>query len=138
MGKKLLITFSSIFVFLIISSAASAQNWAFVSSTGNGEFGSYVDVDTIKGDVNLKRFTMYHHFKGKKSYNDLPIARLLAQSVVNCKVRTIGYTEVTYAWADGRRRETVPIPASADVASSKPVLPDSVDEAILEFVCNHE
>jgi len=138
MGKKILINLSSVFVFLIISSAALAQNWAYVTSTGNGEFGSYVDVDSIKGDVNLKRFTMYHHFKGKKSYNDVPIARLLAQSVVNCKVRTIGYTEVTYDWADGRRRETVPIPASADVASSKPVLPNSVDEAILEFVCNHE
>lgn len=137
MEKKLLITFSSIFVFFIISSATLAQNWAFVTSTGNGEFGSYVDVDTITGDVNLKKFTMYHHFKGKKYYNDVPIARLISQSVVNCKVRAIGYTEVTYDWADGRPRETVTIPGDAEAASLKPVLPNSVDEAIVEFVCSY-
>ena len=137
MRKRLIVFTVSIFVVSVFSPGAWAESWIFVTSTGNGEYGSYVDTDTISDKGSLKYFDMYHHLKGSKSYNDFPIERLYSKSYVNCDGRTIGYIEVTYEWVNRMRKITMNIPASSQVASSMPVKPNSVDEAILDFVCSY-
>jgi hypothetical protein len=138
MRKGLIILTASIFVISVFTTGAWAENWVFVTSTGNGKYGSYVDTDSISEKGNLRYFDMYHHLKGSKSYKDFKIERLYAKSYVNCDARTIGYMQVTYEWVGKMRKITMNIPASSQVASSMPVRPDSVDEAILDFVCNYK
>lgn len=138
MRKKLIVFTVSIFVVSVFSTGAWAENWIFVTSTGNGEYGSYVDMDSISDKGSLRYFEMYHHLKGSKSYKDFPIERLYSKSYVNCDARTIGYIGVTYEWVGHMDKITMNIPASSQVASSMPVRPNSVDEAILDFVCNYK
>jgi hypothetical protein len=138
MRKGLIIFIVSILSVSIFSSGAWAEDWIFVTSTGNGKYGSYVDTDSISGEQNLKYFDMYHHLKGSKSYKDFEIERLYSKSYVNCDARTIGYIEVTYEWVNRMEKITMNIPGSSEVASSMPVKPNSVDEAILDFVCNYK
>jgi hypothetical protein len=138
MSKGLNIFIVSLLSVSIFSSGAWAENWIFVTSTGNGEYGSYVDTDSISEMGGLKYFEMYHYLKGSKSYKDFPIERLYAKSYVNCDARTIGYIEVTYEWVNRMEKVTMNIPGSSQVASSMPVRPNSVDEAILDFVCNYK
>lgn len=127
-----------IFAVCLFSSAGWAQNWIFVTSTGNGKYGSYVDTDSILDKGGLTYFDMYHHVKGSKSYKDFPIERLYSKSCVNCDARTIGYVQVTYEWVGKLEKIKMNIPSSSQVASSMPVRPDSVDEAILDFVCKYK
>ncbi|MGH7901174.1 MAG: surface-adhesin E family protein [Thermodesulfobacteriota bacterium] len=129
--------FSLLIVFVIVE-YSRAQNWIFVTSTGNGQIGSYVDVDSIEGTSEMKKFNMYHYFKGTKTVDSRPIERLFAKSYVNCNTRTIGYLEVEYEWSVGLDKEKVIIPARSEVSTSKPVRPNSVDEAILDFACNYQ
>lgn len=138
MKIKLLLACLVLSISFVIVDYSGAQNWMFVTSTGNGEIGSYVDVDSIEGIPELKRFMMYHYFKGTKTVDSRPIERLFAKSYVNCTARTIGYLEVEYEWSVGLDKEKVTIPASSEVSTSKPVRPNSVDEAILDFVCNYQ
>ena len=128
----------SLLILFVIVEDSRAQNWIFVTSTANGQIGSYVDVDSIGGIPELKKFTMYHYFKGTKTVDSRPIERLFAKSYVNCSTRTIGYLEVEYEWSVGLDKEKVIIPARSEVSTSKPVRPNSVDEAILGFVCNYQ
>lgn len=142
MMKKANFAFISIFILLVVVTSSYAEDWIFVTSTGSGEIGSYVDMESIdlyyKGPSNVKRFNMYHYFKGKKSFRDHPIERLYAASYVECEARTIGYDNVTYEWSFDGRKETHMIPPDSEVKMSKPVKPESVDEAILDFVCNYK
>ena len=137
MVKKLYITIVSLFIFSFIPSSVWAQNWIFVTSTGNGKYGSYVDIDSISVRGGLKYFDLYHHLKGDKSFKDAPIERLYGNSYVNCHAKTIGYIEVGYEWVGSMEKDKVIVPGSSKVASSMPVRPRSVDEAILEFVCSY-
>ena len=138
MRKGLNIFIVSMLSVFIFSSGARAENWIFVTSTGNGQYGSYVDTDSITDMGGLRYFEMYHHLKGSKSYKDFPIERLYSKSYVNCDARTIGYIEVAYEWVGHMEKVTMNIPASSQVASSMSVKPNSVDEAILDFVCNYK
>lgn len=138
MRKGLIIFAASIFASSVFSTGAWAENWVFVTSTGNGKYGSYVDTDSISEKGDLRYFDMYHHLKGSKSYNDFEIERLYSKSYVNCDATTIGYIEVTYEWVGRMEKITMNIPASSQVASSMDVRPNSVDEAILDFVCNYK
>ena len=138
MRKRLIILTVSIFVVSVFFTGAWAEDWIFVTSTGNGKYGSYVDMDSISEKGNLRYFDMYHHLKGSKSYKDFPIERLYSKSYVNCDARTIGYIEVTYEWVNRMEKITMNIPGSSEVASSMPVKPNSVDEAILDFVCKYK
>ncbi|HEX9667278.1 MAG TPA: surface-adhesin E family protein [Thermodesulfobacteriota bacterium] len=138
MRKRLIILTVSIFAVSVFFTGAWAEDWIFVTSTGNGKYGSYVDMDSISEKGNLRYFDMYHHLKGSKSYKDFPIERLYSKSYVNCDARTIGYIEVTYEWVNRMEKITMNIPGSSEVASSMPVKPNSVDEAILDFVCNYK
>jgi hypothetical protein len=137
MRKRLIIFTVSIFAVSVFSTGAWAEDWIFVTSTGNGEYGSYVDRDSMSERGNLMYFDMYHHLKGSKSYKDFPIERLYSRSYVNCDARTIGYIELKYEWVNRMEKVTMNIPGSSQVASSMPVKPNSVDEAILDFVCNY-
>ena len=138
MRKRLIILTVSIFAVSVFFTGAWAEDWIFVTSTGNGKYGSYVDMDSISEKGNLRYFDMYHHLKGSKSYKDFPIERLYSKSYVNCDARTIGYIEVTYEWVNRMEKITMNIPGSSEVASSMPVKPNSVDEAILDFVCKYK
>jgi hypothetical protein len=74
---------------------------------------------------------MYHNFSGYKQFRWIPIEKLIGKTLVNCDDKIVGYEEEQLQLGDGRtalkelKREL------------KPVRPDSVDEAILDFVCDH-
>lgn len=129
--KAFMLTFSFLNLF-IVNSDLMAENWVHVATASSNKIKSYVDVDSILDEDGNKKFTMYHHFNGSKKFRGTPIEKLIGFTVVNCEDKTIGYKEEQLKLIDGR------LAVKELKLKLKPVRPSSVDEAILEFVCNYK
>jgi hypothetical protein len=137
-GEKSLPHFVIALIVLLTIPDSIGEEWVRAVTYKEDKIESFVDTDSITDDGNLRYFDMYHQLKGSKSYKDFEIERLYSKSYVNCDARTIGYVEVTYEWVNRMEKIAMNIPGSSEVASSMPVKPNSVDEAILDFVCNYK
>jgi hypothetical protein len=129
--KKAYIAWISVIILLIMVSSARATSWVNAATAEENKVKAYVDVDSITKDGNQRRFWMYQDFRGVQSLDENPIEKTFGYDVVNCKDKTIQYLELIIERADGSRTRSKLKP------EVEPVRPDSVDEGILEFVCNY-
>ena len=132
MGKKIFMAWISVTVFFMIFSSARAKDWVHAATAEKNKVKAYVDVDSITEDGNKRRFWMYHDFKGVQSIDGNSIEKAFGYDVVDCKDKTIEYVELIIERADGSKTKSKLKP------EVEPVRPNSVDEGILEFVCNYK
>ncbi len=132
MRKKAYIAWTSGIILLMMVSIARATNWVHVATADDNKVKAYVDVNSITEDGNKRRFWMYHDFKGVQSIDENPIEKAFGYDIVDCKDKTIRYEELIIERTDRNREKSNLKP------EAKPVLPNSVDEGILEFVCNYK
>jgi hypothetical protein len=133
MRKKACIALIPGIMLLMIVSSARAENWVHAATADDNKVKAYVDVDSITIDGDKRRFWMYHDFKGVQSFNENPIEKAFGYDIVDCKDKTIQYTEVIIERSDGRRMKSKLIKPEVET-----VRPNSVNEGILEFVCNYD
>ena len=132
MGEKIFMAWISVIVFFMIFSNATATDWVHVATAEKNKVKAYVDVDSITEDGNERRFWMYHDFEGVQSIDGNSIEKAFGYDVVNCKDKTIQYVGLIIERADGSKTKSKLKP------EVEPVRPSSVDEGILEFVCNYK
>ncbi len=132
MLKKLFIAWIPGIVLFMMVSSVRAANWLYVATDEENKVKTYVDVDSMTKDGNKRRFWMYHDFKGVQSKEENPIEKAFGYDVVDCQNKTIGYEELIIERADGSRKNS-----KLNFEEEK-VRPNSVDEGILEFICNYK
>jgi hypothetical protein len=103
-----------------------------IATAEDNKVEAYVDVDSITKDGNRRKFWMYHDFKGVQSLGENPIEKAFGYDIVGCEDKTIQYVELIIERTDGSRTKSKLKP------EVEPVRPNSVDEGILEFVCNYK
>lgn len=133
MRKKTYIALMSGIMLLIMVSSARAENWLHTATADDNKVKAYVDVDSITKDGDKRRFWMYHDFKGVESFHENPIEKAFGYDVVDCKDKTIQYMEVIIERSDGSRMKSKLIKPEVEK-----VRPKSVNEGILEFVCDYK
>ena len=132
MGKTMFMALIPVIVFFMIFSNARATDWVHVATAEKNKVKAYVDVDSITEDGNKRRFWMHHDFKRVQSLDENPIEKAFGHDVVDCKDKTIQYLELIIERADGSKTKSKLKPEVGTVR------PNSVDEGILEFVCNYK
>jgi hypothetical protein len=91
-----------VLIVLLAVPCAIGEEWVHVVTSKKNKIESFADTDSITDDGNLRRFKMYHNFRGYKKFRGIPIEKLICKTVVNCDDKTIGYEEEQLELGDGR------------------------------------
>lgn len=127
-----------VFSFLSFTSAALAANWQPLSK--GSEFIVYVDTESLvqRGEY-WQSWFMWDHDKDKEapSYPTKLYRSVKALNVFNCALRqNTGIQTVYYSGQQGSGESVHNVSVNIKQASFEDVVPDSIGESMLRYVCS--
>ncbi len=125
------------FVVMVMScGAAQASNWVSIAKSDNGKIESFIDVESIRINGNIRRSwfkTVYAPRSTPDADNGKYLAFTVDRTAFNCSKETKQMEAMTIYYEDGSNPES-PSPSLFPTAW-EPVQPDTGNAANMAFIC---